>query len=231
MNRAIAVLLGASLVAACSAPSGGRPVYSRTLLEGPGEAQPSYVVARDLAMAKQARAVGEAAAFAEFAAPGADRAAASLDLGMWVPKTVWVSCDGRFAVSEGRFENESGLVGDYVTTWRRGVSSNDYRWLHHVAALDDPQPPPKPPQAPPAPDEIVVDGLVSADGHVADCREKPVGRASATEGGQVMRSPDGTLVWRSGQTDTMRTIEVDAWMEGRWSRVYERRWPVAEEGR
>ena len=231
MARALPALLGASLVAACSAPSGERPVYSRALLEGPGEAQPSYIVARDLALAKRARAVGEAAALAEFAAPDARIDVASQGLGTWVPKTVWISCDGRFAVSEGRFENSAGQVGDYVTTWRRSASANTYRWLHRVAALDDPQPPPRTPRAPPSPDEIVVDGLISADGHVADCREKPAGIAPAAQAGEAIRSPDGTLVWRSAKTDETRTIEVDAWMEGRWSRVYERRWPVAELGR
>ncbi|MXO91686.1 hypothetical protein GRI41_12685 [Altererythrobacter aquaemixtae] len=189
----------------------------RALVGAPGEAQPTRVVATELAFARAAREDGQWTAFRAFAAPGAVIHARSgvVDAGaylsgladpaeavQWAPRAVWMSCDSLIAVSQGRFRDPEGKVGTYTTAWKR-QSDGDYRWTYDVAVLDDPQPPPRPELGPASEDEIVVSALSSIKGLVSDCpREaepvpQPPEFAVAPGVSHAMAtSPDRTLRWR-----------------------------------
>ena len=236
--RILLALACLSLVAGCAQGGPPRGQFSRVLANAPGAAQPSRIVAREIAMLQRAREIGQYAASAEFAAEEAmvlSRAGqipvselrASGDVAPvapWTPKAVWMSCDGRFAVSEGRFTAADGRVGDYVTTWREN-SSGEYIWVHNAAALDNPQPVQVPREAP-KDDEIVVEALVSVKGHVTDC-DRPTGSPPA--GAASMRetlSPDGRLSWRWSASGDERIFRLYAWTESSWKLVFDKRWPM-----
>lgn len=235
--RILLALACASLVAGCATGT-PRGQFSRVLANAPGAAQPSKIVAREIAMLQRAREIGQFAASAEFAADDAmvlsrtgeipaSELRAMRDNGRvapWTPKNVWMSCDGRFAVSEGRFTAADGQVGDYVTTWRE-KSPGEYVWVHNAATLDDPQPEKVPLEAPRS-DEIVVEALTSVKGHVTDC-DRPIGSPAANAA--PMRetlSPDGRLSWRWGVSGGERIFRLHAWTEGSWRLVFDKRWPM-----
>lgn len=204
--------------------------------------EPGVVAAADLAFAKAAREQGLWTAFREYAAPGAvihtpagPVVAAAFLTGRadpaeavsWEPNTIWTSCDGTLAVTFGRLQNPDGQVGSYVTMWEL-QSGGGYKWTYDVGALDNPQPPP------PLPDEIVEDGdtiivpgLLSIDGKVADCvrrgEDRPappayeIDAATSSDGAQ---SHDETLQWHwEHHENGDRIVIVDYLREGEWQQV------------
>lgn len=120
--RAVALVLFLAL-AAC-AGSGGPPkpnkrqmaVIDRALASAPGAAQPSTVVAAELAFSRAALEKGQWTAFRLFAAPGAMLHGGNGPFAIapwlatqtdppqavqWKPRVVVMSCDGALAVSQG----------------------------------------------------------------------------------------------------------------------------------
>ena len=238
-RTAAALLLATAAIAVAGCASGQRrgpspEVIKRVLTGAPGEAQPSLVVATEVAYARAARERGQYTAMSEFAAPTAllhgrngpvSFAAISGALEdppkevQWAPRTVVISCDGALAVSAGRFRDQEGFVGNYVTTWVR-QSDGDYKWAYDVAGRDDPQPPPKPE---PEEGDIVVTAMDSILGLVASCPprglEVPAPPAvSIGEGaGDARLSSDGTLRWRwEHGADGTKQVAVDYFYEGEW---------------
>lgn len=189
----------------------------RVLASAPGAAQPSTIVATEVAFARMARDEGQWTAFRHFAAadgvmhgpsgpfPAQAWLASQKDpkaAVQWAPRTVWMSCDASLAVSMGRYREPAGNVGTFVTVWER-QNDGTYRWLYDGGADDDPQPPPPPTDAA-GPDEIVVTAIDAVRGEVADCIAPgatpppplPAGlypEGTRTGGGA---SRDGTLAWR-----------------------------------
>lgn len=195
--------LAAALVAGC-ASDGPSARDGRLDLGGPRErdelvvANPSAVIATELAFARMAREKGQWTAFREYAtdealwpspalanvkqnlAGAADPAQAIV----WGPDAVWVSCDGSFALSTGPATYPNGRRGRFATIWQR-QRDGDYRWvLDQGFDLE----------ADHAPAEMIA-------AQVADCppgysqwsRRRPeVRRGEAWGSG---RSNDGTLEW------------------------------------
>ena len=159
--RVAALALAALAIAGCAAGSGPRTprkVIDRVLREAPYAAQPSLIVAREIEFARAAREDGQWTAFRAFATDDAllhgrnGPVLAKPVLGtlddpekavQWVPRVVMMSCDGKTAVSQGRFLDPEGNVGTFVTVWERDGYSDDYKWSYDVGANDDPQPPRK----------------------------------------------------------------------------------------
>lgn len=230
--RAATAFLALAL-GACAANQPPRDAYQRILSSAPGAAQPSRIYAREIAMLRETREQGEVAARLEFAASGAQaiesggaRPAVGYRAGMasWSPGLIWMSCDGQFAVSQGRFETPGGDVGTYVTSWQRG-REGEYVWLHTASALDNPQPVRTSAETPEDPDAIVVPGIPSIDGRVTDCAAPgdPVPARNIELDGLL--SPDGTLSWRWGYEGSTRVFRLYAFTEGAWRRVLDERWP------
>lgn len=247
MRTAIIALLGVSLAACSSAPQSNlrRQIIDRALAGAPGQAQPSTVVAAELAFARMAREEGQWTAFAKFAASGAllhgrdgpvdakqwlaARANPAVSV-QWSPRAVWMSCDGATAVSEGPFRNPDGIVGRFVTVWERQKDLT-YRWVYDGGAPDDPQPAPR---TPPEEGDIVVTALDAIQGMVADCPKRgeaippaPAVQPDASRHSATMSS-DGTLQWRwEHDAQGNRRFVAYYFHDGQWELALDRVMPSA----
>ncbi len=151
----------------------------------------------------------------------------------WEPTNVWASCDGTLAVSLGRFLRPNGLVGGYVTLWEL-QPDNSYKWIYDTGTPDDPQPIPEP--EPEVPDDaIVVEGIPSIEGRVADCLDPGMALASAStsfeEGvvGHEQAAKDATLAYRREyRPDGSRQVVVEWWRDGSWSEIVELTIPAGQ---
>ncbi len=237
MTGAVALTLSA-----CAAPRQGPPprVIDRVLSTAPGKAQPSAIVATEVAYLREARSQGQYTAAGQFAASGAllhgrngpvSFAALATELSdpenpvEWGPRTVVMSCDGALALSVGRFRDQEGFVGNYVTTWVR-QSDNSYKWSYDVAGRDDPQPPPRRQFED---GDIVVTAIDSILGLVATCPRAgetvpsppaiPIGEDGASD---AQLSNDGTLRWRwEHQSDGTKYVTADYFYESEWVTAFE----------
>jgi len=250
----VACLLAAGLVAplavSAQAPQAERRDRPRPLRS---VGDPGRVAAADLGLARQARDEGQWTAFRARAAAGA---LLHLDEGPvegatylanradpaqpveWAPDTVWSSCDGTLAVSEGRFRQPDGLVGSYLTVWKL-QGDRSYKWLYDLGGPDVPQPAPRPTRQP-APrsdgttiaedgsELILVAEIPLVRGLVADCasRRNPAPpRPAATPASSTTRagegsSDDGTLTWRWEHRANGERLMVAAWLkDGAWQQV------------
>lgn len=250
MFRTLISLAALAALSAC-ASSGQRPrtpeeMINRVLAGAPGQAQPGKIVARELEFARAARDNGQWTAFRAFAAPGALihgrdgpfvaepwlAAQANPPAAVqWEPRAVWMSCDGALAVSQGRFRDPEGIVGNFITVWER-QRDGEYKWTYDVGSPDNPQPPP--------PEEfedgdIVVTSLDAVKAGIADCPrrgdEVPAPPAFSiaddfTQGGKV--SDDGTLRWRwEHRASGQRRVVVDYFYQGKWQGALDEQMPAS----
>lgn len=246
MRRNLAIL-GASAVAlsltACAAqPRMGPPnkVIDAVLRTAPGIAQPSTIVATEVAFGRLSKDVTQDAAFLQYAASGAQvhlpsgivpvsqwagQAGRTAGATRWQTRAVAISCDGALAASVGRYSDAAGIVGDYVMIWQR-ESDNSYRWLYHAAGPDVPQPPPR---KAPEQGDIVVTALDAVQGLVASCPRggdaipAPPALSLADDlADNAALSRDGTLRWRwEERPGERRFVAADYFYEGRWLKAFE----------
>jgi hypothetical protein len=209
---------------------------------------PGRVAAADFTFARTAREEGLAAAANASVAPGAlsHTGAGPLDAARWIgqinaatspaqwaPDSVWSSCDGTLAVSEGRYRQADGIVGTYVRVWAL-QGNRRYKWTYDLASPDNPQPPPEPVRdTPGGPDVIVVETINSLTGRVADCPQRGGGperpsrpqeqaASAAFAGGGT--SDDATLTWGwQHRPNGERVFTADYLRDGRWQRAVELR--------
>ena len=240
----LAALTGVAVaLSACAQNPGSsmhRTAIDRALSSAQYAAQPSLVVAREVEFARAAREDGQWTAFRAFATDdavlhgrngpvAAKPVLATLDdpatAVQWSPRTVMMSCDGRVAVSTGRFLDPEGYVGDFVTVWERDRSEDDYRWAYDVGGRDDPQPAP----AERVEGEILVEAYDAIQGLVADCPRggsappppalAPAGDAARGE----HLSADGTLRWFwEHRPDGTKYVRADYYTSGAWETVIEK---------
>lgn len=224
----------AAILAGCASGPPRTPikVIDRALASAgtTGLAQPGQIVATESGFARTAREDGQWSAYREYAAPGAQwhgangltdaatwlRSRADPAATMrWAPRDVWMSCDATLAVSQGRFNDGAGLVGNYATVWHK-QPDGAYRWAYHTHAADTPQPPPRAPQAE---DEIVVLAMELIKGTVADCKGRPADPGPGTNPAPLAKgtSRDGTLHWLVQQReDGVRRLVVLTNKAGVW---------------
>jgi hypothetical protein len=186
--RSFALASAALLVAV--APSAARERQGLRLT-----ANPSAVVATEIAFARAAQEKGQWTAFRDFAADNAvmfvpqavlardwlkDRANPAKAVA-WQPYSVWMSCDGSLAVSKGAWQRPDGSVGYFTTAWRR-QKGGGYKWeLDQGDALAQP---------------LAAPEMIAGD--VADCsKAKPpaIPPAAAGINQRVGWSDDKTLQW------------------------------------
>ncbi|MEE4199683.1 hypothetical protein [Erythrobacter sp.] len=239
-------------LAACgpSRPRGpSDTVIARALKTAPGAAQPSAIVKTEIAFARAAREEGQWTAHGNFAAPGAvihgrsgPVAAEALFASLsdpaepvqWGPRAVVMSCDGALAISQGRFRNPQGLVGNYVTVWERQADGT-YLWVYDVAGPDVPQPPPRPQFED---GDIVVTAIDAVEGLVATCPRPgspvpppPSASPLAERPGDVRQSPDSTLRWRFEHRGTdAKYVVAEYHYEGAWVTAIEESLASTPEG-
>ncbi|APE27201.1 hypothetical protein [Aurantiacibacter gangjinensis] len=235
--------VSALAIAACSSPQGARErmqarVAERVLEREGTIGEPGRVAAADFRMAREAREQGQWSVLRSYAASDAiihgrngvfpadsflrAQASNAVPANLWGPNTVWTSCDGSLAVTQGRFEEPSGLVGSYVTVWER-QRDNSYEWTYDFAVHDDPQPAPE--AEPDVPeDAIVVPGLTSIRGHIADCPVRgesfpiaPIAQRTGVNSPTPVWSDDRTLRWHwSHGADNARSFSLLWRRNGEW---------------
>jgi len=245
MNKTLPIFAAVATSLALAACTGGRsPIpraaIDRALSSAPYAAQPSLVVAREVEFARAAREDGQWTAFRAFAANdavihgrGGPVPAGQVIAGLsdppeptqWSPRTVLMSCDGKLAVSRGRFLDPEGYVGTYVTVWSREDYDDEYHWVYDVGGRDDPQPSSEEAEE----STIVVTAYDDIHGLVADCprggAEVPsapfVGPPASGRAGE-QTSPDGTLRWRwEHWADGTKYVRADYYTSGAWETVIE----------
>lgn len=239
-------------LAGCSGSPG--PMFSRAQAESAlataaGAAQPSRVVAAEIAFARAAKENGQWTAFREFAAPGAilHTPIGGIDAAPWLvrqtnpaqavswgPRAIWMSCDGKLAVSQGRYREPGGEVGTFVTLWQR-QQDGSYRWLYDTGTADDPQPPA--PDQDEAVDEnaIVVTALDAVQGLVADCPGAGNSLPALSQDLEARRTasagwtaPDGTLAFHWRHAEGKRRFFALWLHEGRWQTALDTAWPASQ---
>ena len=235
MTRSVRIALLAaaagSLLAGCA--DGPNARGHRLDLGGPGErdrhyaeANPSAVIAAELAFARMAREKGTWTAFREYATADALWPSPALsnvrrDLAgtpdpaeaiVWGPDAVWVSCDGSFALSTGPATYPDGRRGRFATIWQR-QRDGEFRWVLDQgfdleAGYEAPE-------------------MIGAK--VADCpqgyeraswRRPPVRRDEAWGSN---RSNDGTLEWATAiSADCRRVFTARIVQSGAMTEVFRR---------
>lgn len=245
MKAAVCVTVGFALtLTACAGGQQRRgpppELINRVLVGAPGAAQPSTLVKTELAYARAARETGLYTAGLEFAAPGAllhgrngtvsfealaNAVPNPAKATEWGTRTVVMSCDGALALTQGRFRDAEGFVGNYVTTWVR-QSDNTYKWAYDVAGRDDPQPPPRQQFEDGA---IVVTAIGSITGLVATCPSQgegvpppppmPIGEDGKAD---AQLSRDGTLRWQwQHREDGTKYVKAEYYYAGGWETAIE----------
>ena len=192
---AVAVILALAGCAADPGPHRARPL----------SANPSAVIAAELAFAQLAQAKGQWTAFRETSTEAATMfdpqpvnahtflkgKANPPSTVKWQPQQVWMSCDGIIGITRGAWQG-AAHVGYFTTVWQR-QSDGAYKWiLDQGDTLREASPEPE---------------MIAAS--VADCPKRggpqpPHQVASVRPGLTALAgaSPDGTLVWET-------TVEPD----------------------
>ncbi|MBL8658028.1 MAG: hypothetical protein JNJ92_11830 [Altererythrobacter sp.] len=234
--RVLALGLVIALAACASSP---RPNDRQRAFLGEA-AEPSAVIATDLAFARGAREDGQWTAFGSFAAEGAlihemagPVAAAPWLAGranpkppvQWTPTAVWSSCDGQTTVTYGTSREPDGTWGYYATVWER-QKGRAFRWVYRIAAPNlaltervarRPEPVEQDDGA------IVVSAYSDIRAEVAQCGirgDPPAPRAASLPDGArsaTRYASDRTLLWRwEHRADGTRRLTVDIVQQGAW---------------
>lgn len=194
-----------------AAQDGGQPFQ---LQRGHGKhgfrqnANPSAVIATELAFARTAQEKGQWTAFRQYAAEAAvmftpqqtiakgwlkGRADPQVAV-KWQPYSVWMSCDGSLAVTKGAWQRPEH-VGYFTTVWKR-QKDGSYKWiLDQGDTLAQPLP---------EPDMIA--------GDVADCSRPSPPDVAPAAGRTVGWSDDKSLQWIvEVKPDNSRVFKVHSW--------------------
>lgn len=218
LGIALAAIAATSVIPAASAQR--RP--------GAGTANPSALIAAEIAFNRLARKEGQWTAFRETAAesaimfvPGPVRAKDWLDGRgdppspvQWQPYQVWMSCDGTLGVTRGAWQGADGTTGAFTTIWQR-QKRGEYRWI-----LDQGAPLPEPLEKPLMISASVADcpgrgswpGIVQASEKDRE-RERRSGGPVGMDGKGA--SDDGTLTWSYHvAADYARTLSISLRKDG-----------------
>lgn len=199
-------ILFASLLALAAVPAlaGNRGNQRDNQRSGIGYANPSAVIATEIAFARLAQDKGQWTAFRAMAARDAvmfmPRPVYAQDFlkgkadpaqaDRWQPHQVWSSCDGSLAVTRGAWQSPGGTTGYFTTVWQRQKDGR-YKWV-----LDQGDPLPTPLDAP----EMIAAKVADCPaGYRPEHAARPragKGRLPALDPAQLTgRSADGTLQW------------------------------------
>lgn len=216
----IAATLSLALGACAAAPQG--PRFGRI----EPVANPSAVIAAELAFARLAQEKGQWAAFRSTAAEGAEMfvpqrvkaadwlkgRAEPAEAVKWQPHAVWSSCDGSYAVTRGGWQSPNAS-GTFATIWER-QKNGTLKWIADMSLTSD--------GAPAAPEMIAA--------RVAECKARPTEAplvAVADSDWQTGASRDGTLLWGTGVGRLgTRTVRVALWNGAVFETVLEQTVPA-----
>lgn len=195
------VLAVAALAISLAAPAGAKQPQRRA---GVGTANPSALIAAEIAFARAAREKGQWTAFRDFADEEAVMFVPQPVMArdwlkgrkdptapvQWQPYQVWISCDGTLGVTKGAWQRPDGSVGYFTTVWRQ-EKKGGYRWV-----LDQGDTLATPLNAPDMLSAMVADcpaGRREGPPPAGPDKPKEKLRTAGTDGSG--RSDDGTLTW------------------------------------
>jgi hypothetical protein len=151
-------------------------------------ANPSALIAADIAMAQAIPAKGSNAALAATMAEGAEivlpprlsadavlRRKMALPARPHRPDAAWIACDGTTGLTRGAWQGADGSAGWYATVWQRHPKKGTYQWRLMVEAVQSP--------APAAPEFLL--------GLVADCPARPARPEAVAPEGRAVRGKPG----------------------------------------
>ncbi len=209
-------ILTAAALALAAAPAVSRDRDDQR--NGIGYANPSQVIAAEIAFARLAQEKGQWTAFRATATKNAvmfvpqpvnardwlKGRANPAQAVRWQPHQVWSSCDGTLGLTKGAWQRPDGSVGYFTTAWQR-QRSGDYRWTMDQGDVLA--------EARAAPDAI--------EAKVADCGTPPAPRAvpAAAGGGSLHEgtATDGTLTWQVvSETRGGRRVVAEYWDGTAW---------------
>ncbi len=212
---------------ALTAPAVAQPAPDATQRPQRAYANPSALIAADIAFARLAREKGQWTAFRETADEAAElfegkRVTAKTALKerkdpatplQWAPQSAWISCDGTAGLTFGGWQG-AAVTGEYVTVWQRQFRGKiDWKWI-----LDDGQALAAPlrevdwvqGRVADCPARIRPDGVAAQPGSKRERKEQsklpplrplagaiPVADASSGADVKDGQSRDGSLAWRS----------------------------------
>jgi ketosteroid isomerase-like protein len=192
-----------SALSGCAGPDARLPNGTKPI------ANPSAVVATELAFAREAQEKGQWTAFAKYAADDAvmfvpqpvkakewlKKQSNPAQAVRWQPYAVWMSCDGSLAVTKGAWQRPNGTNGYFTTVWRR-QKDGSYKWtLDQGDTLAEPLAPPD---------------MIS--GRVADCSRPSPPDIPTAPGRMVGWSIDKSLQWIAEvRPDGSRTFKAHRW--------------------
>ena len=184
-------------------------------------ADPSAVIAADLALGRIGREKGQWETLRKAAAPGAVLfAPRAVDAATWLKRqaepsaptrwqarAVWMSCDGAYAVNRGAWTRGSAS-GEYLAVWER-QKKGEWKWLVREEAS--------------ASDLGEAPEMIS--GQVAECsglpRRRPVEDVLMPDAANAV-SRDHSLKWSVAVgPDCGRTISVEAWNGTAFAPIYQ----------
>ncbi len=186
-------------------------------------ANPSKVIATEIAFARAAQEKGQWTAFAEYATadavmfvPEAVNAQAWLkgranppQAVRWQPHQVWSSCDGSLAVTRGAWQRPDGSVGYFTTAWQR-QAKGEYRWV-----MDQGDALAAPLEAP----EMIGATAAACGSQPTPPVELLAGPTDAISSGAAR---DGTLRWHAVvRPDGSRRVVAQYWDGSGWQTAFE----------
>lgn len=209
-----------------AAVASAQPPRLRGAPGGIGLANPSAIVAAELAFARLAREKGQWTAFRETAdkdaimfAPGAVNAQTWLrkradpaEPLSWQPHRIFIACDGSYAVATGPWRDGTaeGKSGSFTTIWRQ-QKNGSYKWVLDFGSST----------AAPANEDNIIDARVAdcaRRGAIEQMRDDDRRRGKRPAVVQIPNPPpangagqstDGTLRWAwTGQEDGGQKLEV-----------------------
>jgi hypothetical protein len=209
--RKISVLFAALTLASCSGGQSGGPRNFEPKL-----ANPSAVIAEEIAFNRLAQEKGQWTAFRETAAKEAvmfmpqpvnaqewlkGRADPPKSV-KWQPHKAFMSCDGKTGVTTGAWQRPNGTVGYFTTIWQyiqKSPGNGEWKWvLDHGDALT----------APRTPNEMI-------ETKVASCKGEAPAAIVAPPVDAIMKmgfSRDQSLNWTwVVKPDGARSLDVRLW--------------------
>jgi hypothetical protein len=231
--RAVALGLALAALAGVMVAPAGAEARRRA---GTGTANPSALIAVEIAFSRLAHEKGQWTAFRKMADDSAvmfvpepvlakdwlrGRAdpAASVQ---WEPYDVWMSCDGTVGVTRGAWQGAQGTSGYFTTVWRQ-QKDGEYLWvLDQGAALAQPMEKPMMLSASVAdcPGRGAWPGSLAPHGDKArdDKDRRPVLKVAGMDGHGA--SDDGTLTWTYHvDADYARSLTVSLRKDGAMKQV------------
>lgn len=210
VTKRLAMLLPLSLVACAGGPQGPEGFQ-------PKLANPSAVIAAEIAFNRLAQEKGQWTAFRETAAREATMFVPQPVLAQeflkgkadppqsvrWQPHKAFMSCDGKTGVTTGAWQRPNGTVGYFTTVWQFIQKNNrgdgEWKWvMDHGDSLN----------APREPKEMIETKVASCKGRA------PAALVAPAEGAQMKSgySRDQSLSYSwVVQPDGARTVEVKLW--------------------